>query len=258
MDQGSPDRIPIYETVVLFGSTPSVGQRTPEDPQYLHFYSRYLIESVPPSEKKLWYLHTTYGASLKSLFIFAGQPDMYRAVVIDEIDKLSVEGFARLLHSAGNASDNSYYLMSTGPMPTDRTKPEWKVASPHIVEECFRQAVHGYENEATLTRILGHKPVRPTTRMALTYLWTGSVRGNVSSPAESINSQSTNGCSSSQTSNNPPPPSRFGLHSTWKSMTQKEATWRMWSKFPGMPRGTWLFSRGGETKDNGAEELSKE
>jgi hypothetical protein len=87
----------------------------------------------------MWYLYHVYGASLRNLVLRAGNRDMYRERVTAEIGKLSPRGLTTLLLYANNATDSSHYLMSTGPSPADRTKPERKIASPHILEECCKK-----------------------------------------------------------------------------------------------------------------------
>jgi hypothetical protein len=120
--------------MALFGGAPSVGRFTPGNSSCLHFYSRSLIGPHTPSEKELWYLHQKYGASFRDLIVYAKNPEGYDDTVNAKIRGLPRQGLIRLYTSA----DNSHFLVSTGPSPSDRTKPERKIASSHILEECCR------------------------------------------------------------------------------------------------------------------------
>ena len=93
------------------------------------------------SEERLWNLHATYGASLRNLFVYANRPDSYHKVVISEIEKLSAEKLRKLLSSADDSPDNSHYLMSTSPMPHDRTEPKRKVISQDVLGECCKRVL---------------------------------------------------------------------------------------------------------------------
>jgi len=84
-------------------------------------------------------MHFTYGASLKNLFAFADTVDTYGQEVISEIEKLSAKKFRKLLLSADDSPYSSPYLMSMGPMPSDRTEPERKVISQYVLEECCKR-----------------------------------------------------------------------------------------------------------------------
>ena len=101
------------------------------------FPSRHLI-STPPSEKELWHLYITYGASLRSLFLYADRPGTYDEKVVSEICSLSPNVLRGLLLSTREATNSSYYLVTTGPLPNDRTKPETKIASPYVFAEFCR------------------------------------------------------------------------------------------------------------------------
>ena len=83
-------------------------------------------------------MNVTYGASLRNLFAFADTVDTYNEVVISKIKKLSSKKLRKLLLSADDSPDNSHYLMSAGPMPSDRTTPERKAISQYVLEECCR------------------------------------------------------------------------------------------------------------------------
>ena len=92
-----------------------------------------------------------YGASLGSLFLFSTMPGRYHTHVISEIEGLSPEGLSNLLRSADYTTDTSHYLMSTGPLPNDRTIPERKVTSPYVLEECCERIL---KNEVEAMRKL--------------------------------------------------------------------------------------------------------
>ena len=110
----------------------------PGSPPYLHSSSSSLI-SPTLSEEQLWHLHVTYGASPRDLFVYAGNPLVYQEVVRNQITTRSPDQFRKLLTSTDDCPDNSHYLISTGPSPTDRTTPERKVISKHVLEECCRE-----------------------------------------------------------------------------------------------------------------------
>jgi hypothetical protein len=81
------------------------------------------------------------------LFLSAHRPDVYNRAVISEINKLSPSGLDRLLQFADNATKNSNYLMSIGPLSTDRTKPERKSASPCVLGECCKRVLKNQVEE---------------------------------------------------------------------------------------------------------------
>ena len=99
----------------------------------LTFPSRPLISTLT-SEEELWYLHAMYGASLRDLFLYADRQDAYNKIVTSEINQLSPNGLTELL----SAISNSHYLVTTGPLPNDRTRAERKISSPYIVGEFCR------------------------------------------------------------------------------------------------------------------------
>jgi len=140
MDQWHPDPILLSEPVAIFRSPTSVGQFIPGNLWYLHFRSRSLIQPAV-SEEQLWHIHVTYGAPLRNLFAFADTADIYDDMIVSEIERLSAKKLRRLLLSADYSPYNSHYLMSTGPMPSDRTVPERKVISQYVLEECCRRII---------------------------------------------------------------------------------------------------------------------
>ena len=71
--------------------------------------------------------------------MYANRPDSYRKVVISEIEKLSAKKLRRLLLSADDSPNDSHYLMSTSPLPHNRTMPERRVVSQYILGECCRR-----------------------------------------------------------------------------------------------------------------------
>jgi len=72
-----------------------------------------------------------YGASARSLFVYADTPGAYDQLVIAEIASLSPGVLRRLLISADEATDKSHYIVTTGPSPNDRTIPERKTSLQH-------------------------------------------------------------------------------------------------------------------------------
>ena len=78
-----------------------------------------------------------YGASLKSLFLYARTPGTYDEMVTSEINQLSPDGLAELL-CTNKVTDNSHLLVTTRPLPNNRARPERKPASLHILAEFCR------------------------------------------------------------------------------------------------------------------------
>ena len=86
-------------------------------------------------------MYLTYGASLRDLFAFAHRPDAYHGAVLSEMRKLSVDGLVDLLEFCDLATNKGLYLMSTWPLPTNRSRPERKFNSPYIFRECCRRVL---------------------------------------------------------------------------------------------------------------------
>ncbi|KAF9645187.1 hypothetical protein BDM02DRAFT_3120616 [Thelephora ganbajun] len=128
--------------MVLYGSTSGVSQFTPGSPRYLHFYSRSLLIPVA-SERKLLDFHHTYGASLECLFKFFQTPAHYERVVTEEVKKLSFSESYKVFQYAADTPDISDYLISTGPLPDDRTRPKRKVASKFALEQICARVIWG-------------------------------------------------------------------------------------------------------------------
>jgi len=84
-------------------------------------------------------MHHTYGASLRSIFLFTNAPELYEKLVIDEVQKLSADRLSHVLLCADTASDDCHYLMSTGPSSTNRAQPEVTFSSPYIFGEYRRR-----------------------------------------------------------------------------------------------------------------------
>ena len=84
-------------------------------------------------------MHLTYGASLGDLSVYADTPDLYERVVRHEIAWRLPEDFRDLLLSAAGSPHDSRYLMSTGPMPNNRTEPERTVISQYVLGECCKR-----------------------------------------------------------------------------------------------------------------------
>ena len=78
-----------------------------------------------------------YGASLRNLFLYADRQDTYNEIITSEINQLSPTGLTELLF-AGRTTSGSHYLMTTGPLPNDRSRPERKIASPYVFAEFCR------------------------------------------------------------------------------------------------------------------------
>ena len=129
-------------------STSGVSRFTPGGPQYLRSCSRSLIDPNM-GENELSNLYHKYGASTGNLFNF--QPDSYEQVVNEEIDKLSPDDLTKLLKGIENNTIQSHYLISTGPLPTNRAMPERKAASKYILGKILNQV---YPNQIDRIKIV--------------------------------------------------------------------------------------------------------
>ena len=90
--------------------------------------------------------------------MFADRPDAYRREVLSEICELSPERLNNLLRSANNAIEGPL-LVSTGPSPRDRTKPEGAFASQYVLEECCERILKGeVEQMKTMFDMLYEQP----------------------------------------------------------------------------------------------------
>jgi len=142
--------------MVLFRSSPSVGQLASRDPQYLHLNSRSLINPAL-SEKKLWDLHIKYGASLRNLFLFANNPKHYKHLIKTQAKQLSPWDLIKLLR--GVTDPTCDYLISTRPLPTNRARPERKVASEYILKVICKHTLQDQLKEIrTLYNTLQSRP----------------------------------------------------------------------------------------------------
>ena len=93
------------------------------------------------SEKNLWELHLKYGASFRSLILYANDPGEYHKWVMNEINGLSPDGLARLFKSTNAATQNSHYVISTEPLPKDRSTAQRKFTSQYVFEECCERTL---------------------------------------------------------------------------------------------------------------------
>jgi len=94
-------------------------------------------------ENELSNLYHKYGASTRDLFNFR-RPDLYEQVVNEEIDKLSSDDFTKLFKAIDNTTIQSHYLISTGPLPTNRAMPERKAVSKYVLGKILNRA---YSNQ---------------------------------------------------------------------------------------------------------------
>jgi len=90
------------------------------------------MELDPQSEENLWNLYTMYGASPRSLFLYADRPTLYDEIVTREIYSPSPDTLRGLLVSADKATNTSHFLVTTGPLADDRTRPEGKLTSVYV------------------------------------------------------------------------------------------------------------------------------
>jgi len=68
----------------------------------------------------------------------AHHPDNYKDFIRAEINSLSPDSLTRLLRGANNATEDSHYVITTEPLPGDRSKPYRTFASPYSLEECYK------------------------------------------------------------------------------------------------------------------------
>ena len=156
--------------MVLCRSAPDVSQFTVGDSQHLHFHSRSLIGLVA-SEKELWNLHHIYGASFRNLIDFAHRPNVYDRMVNEEMRKLLPLDFTKLLINCNEPTGGSRLLISTRPLPTDRTGPETTVASTYILKRiCERVLGNRVEEMRELYEALrNNQATAPAARMVFEY-----------------------------------------------------------------------------------------
>jgi len=163
MDQTHPNQLLLYETVVILRGTTGVGQPIPGNAQCLCFYSRILQPSPIQKEKDLWKLYSDYGASPRSLFLHAHNPDQYKDFVKTEIYELLPGSLTKLLLDTSTASEASHHIITMGPLPEDRSKPYRTFASPYVFQECCKLI---FEDEADVLRVqydtLHHNPTTST------------------------------------------------------------------------------------------------
>ena len=138
MDPESYNNLLLHETLVVLRGTTGVGQPTPGNTQCLCFHSRILQPSPVQKEKDLWKLYSDYGASPRSLFLHAHNPDQYEDFVKTEIGKLSLDELSRLLLNANPTTDNSHYVITTGPLEGNRSRPYRTFTSPYAFEQCCK------------------------------------------------------------------------------------------------------------------------
>jgi len=123
--------------VLLRGAT-GVGQPTPENSQYLCFHGSRNLQPIPKKEKDLWKLYSEYGASPRNLFLHAKNLAQYEQFIQSEIRKLSPDSLIRLLQNTEAATDSSHYVITTGPLLGDRSKPYRTFTSPYALEGCYK------------------------------------------------------------------------------------------------------------------------
>jgi hypothetical protein len=85
-------------------------------------------------------------------------------VVTSETSRLSPPELARLLRPTHHTTDDSHCLMSTVLSPTDRTKPEGKMASQYVREECCQRVLGNQVEE--ITKFFGTSKKQHTTSAA--------------------------------------------------------------------------------------------
>jgi len=84
----------------------------------------------------MWNAYTKYGASTRNLLIYADQPSEYEGQIRNAIYRLSPLELTRLLQRA--VPETSHLVISTRPLPGDRSKAERKFASTYALEECHK------------------------------------------------------------------------------------------------------------------------
>jgi len=139
----------LHETVVLLRGVTGVSQPIPGSSQHLHSHSRTLQRLPLRKEEDLWKLYSDYGASPRSLFLFAHDPDRYREIIEDQISLLSPTSLQRLLRSPNKVTKCSNHIITTVPSPENRFKSSWTFASPYALKKCCELLL---EDEANAVR----------------------------------------------------------------------------------------------------------
>ena len=98
----------------------------------------------------MWKLYSDYGASLRSLLVHAHDPHNYKDWVNAEINKLSPGSLLKLLLDPSAATEGSHYVITTGPLPGNHSKPYRTFTSPYVFEECYKQI---YKDQAEMLKI---------------------------------------------------------------------------------------------------------
>ena len=92
-----------------------------------------LIEGEPHTEHQLLYLHNEFGASPRSLALFASKPEVYEAILRQEIDRMDPNRLQHIFQDPGS-HHSSHHIVIIEPSPTSRFGSVKRVASQHILE----------------------------------------------------------------------------------------------------------------------------
>jgi len=147
--------------MVLCRGATGVGQPIPGNSIHLHFYSRTLQRLPLRKEKDLWRFYSNYGPSPRSLFLFAHNTTHYEYCLNMEIGNLSPDSLIELLQDPNAAIEDIHFVITTGPLPGDRSKPYRTFTSPGVIGEYCKSL---FEDEVDVLRrhydaLCGH----PTT-----------------------------------------------------------------------------------------------
>ena len=129
--------------MVLLRCSTGVRQHIPENSQYSHFHSRHLQRDGVKTEAALWALYSDFGASPRSLFALANRSASYQEWTNMEVRRLSSDSLMRLLLDASAATRTSHYVVTTGPLPQDRSEAYRTFASVYVYEACCKLLIEG-------------------------------------------------------------------------------------------------------------------
>jgi len=112
---------------------------------YVRYHIRYCITSTyipssrtlvrreaPPTERQLWDLYKTYGASCRHLFDCATDPGRYHSLVQSAVE--SVEDLVRALTVPSRVTETSHFVLLLEPLPDDRSSCRTRIITRAVFE----------------------------------------------------------------------------------------------------------------------------
>ena len=110
--------------------------------------SRTLVKrEAPPTERQLWDLYKTYGASCRYLFQCATDPSRYLSHVQSAVE--SAEDLVRALTSPSHVTGTSHFVLLLEPLPDDRSSCRTKIITRTVFEMIWHKHL---EKNAILAR----------------------------------------------------------------------------------------------------------